>query len=316
MPRDIAVHWRPFLVGDESEIEPTDELLARAVKFTGKDTIEGLAMPYGVDTDGETFTPKTDFCLDWYGKSGRPFIFEHGLNDDMVANGTRIPGMKSEVIGRQTDYEQREEGIWATVQLERNARYRKAIDSLIERGALGYSAGAMPHLAKKNARQEITRFPWVELSGTPIPANHRALDVHYVKSSDFIARLEDDATQPLKAALAAMDEWASRTDDDSLPDGLKFADLVDRLSVDGPAWIKARHDWHLKSGRVLSAATRDRLTAHPAALRQLADDLDELLANADTPKDSKSADLWVEAIQTERTLARLLGVPLAGEPIQ
>lgn len=277
------------------ETQEATERTDRAVKFVGADTIAGLAMPYGIDTDGEQFTPDTDFCFDWYGKSGRPFLFEHGLDDSL----------KTDRIGTQVDYEQRDEGIWATVQLDRNRRYRKAVDRLIEEDAFGFSSGAMQHLTRKNASGEIKRWPWVELSGTPIPAHPDALGIHYVKSADFLARLEEDdrdAPPALKAALTALDEWANT--DDSLPDGLKFADLIDRLSVDGPAWVKASRDRYAKSGRVLSTATRERLTSHPTALRQLADDLEEFLSSADEPKDTGKAALWAALLGVEATRAR------------
>lgn len=277
-----------------------------ALKFVGPDTIEGLAIPFGspddLDTDGEFFSPATDLCLDWFGKSGRPALYDHGLD----------AALKTALVGRQTDYDVRDDGIWAQSQLDRNAKYRKAIDRLVNEGALGYSSGAMAHLAQKDAATgEITRWPWVELSLTPIPANPATLGVHYVKSSDAIARLvalDGTIPDPLKAAVA--DEWAASNDNDALPDGAKFADILDRLTDEGPPWVKARRDWFAKSGRVLSKATRDRLTAHPQALRQLADDLDELLASADAPKDEAkfAAILRGEAIRTEATLSRLLGV--------
>jgi hypothetical protein len=162
----------------------------------------------------------------------------------------------------------------------------------------------VPHLVDTDETGHIKRWPWVELSLTPTPANPWAA-VHPVKSTDVIERLQA-AELPvpgelIAAALKALDSVPSDTDD-ALPDGAKFADLIDRLSVDGPAWVKARKDWYAKSGRVLSAATRNRLTAHPAALRQLADDLDELLSNADADKsDSGKAALWAAALELRLT---------------
>jgi hypothetical protein len=186
-------HLREHAAAEDVGGTKSAEQLARAVKFVGPDTIEGLAMPYGVDTDGEQFTKSTDLCLDWFGETGRPVLYNHGLDQ----------AHKAQKVGQQSEYELREEGVWAQSQLNANARYRKAIDQLIEKGALGYSAGAYPHLARKNAKGEITRFPWVELSLTPFPAHPGALGVHYVKSSaDFL------------------DEWAETREDDSLPDGL------------------------------------------------------------------------------------------------
>lgn len=283
---------------------PDPILLARAVKFVAPDTIEGLAMPFGFDTDGESFTPDTDFCFDWFGKSGRPFLHEHGFDDEL----------KSSVQGRQTDYDIRSEGVWARVQLARNAKYRKAIDALIEQGAYGFSSGAMPHLATKNAKSEITRWPWVELSGTPIPAHPGTLGIHYVKSADMLSRfsaVEIELPDPLKAALIALDEWAE-DHDESLAGPSKFADHADRLLTDGTALrdrLASIATLRAKSGRVLSASTRERLTRHPALLRELADDLDDLISAADAPKDAaKAADLAALSIETERIVSRLLGV--------
>lgn len=289
---------------DTTDPAATDDLPARALKFVGRDTVEGPAFLFTPDIVGESFTPDTDLCIEWFGKSGRPILYEHGLDDALKA----IP------VGRQIDYESRAEGIWAQGQLDRHARYRKAIDGLIEKGALAWSGGAMQHLATKSLSGAIKRFPWVELSLTPTPANHQNAALYYLKSADAIehmAAAEIEIPDPLKAALFALDEWANNREDDGLPDGLKFADHIDRLLVDAKARVEARKSWHLKSGRVLSAQTRERLTRHPASLRELADDLDELLRTADA---SKSApDFTALALATEAALARSLGVALPGE---
>jgi hypothetical protein len=264
-----------------------------AVKFVkGSDTlIEGLAIPFGgpdylgnKDFDGEAFGPDTDFALDWF-PTGRPIIYHHGVHD----------AMKTAVQGRQLTSELTDEGVFARGELDKSAKYHATVSKLIAQGKLFFSSGAVPHLVETTEDGAIKRWPWVELSLTPTPANPLAA-VHPVKSTDIVQRLQE-AELPvpadlIAAALKALDGIPSDTDD-ALPDGAKFADLIDRLSVDGPAWVKARKDWYAKSGRVLSAATRTRLTAHPAALRQLADDLDELLSNADADKsDSGKAALW------------------------
>jgi cation transport regulator ChaB len=294
MPAMTAMH-DALHTADAAHAHPmaksSDILVERAVKFVAPDTIEGLAMPFGMDTDGEAFTADTDFCIEWFGKSGRPFLFDHGLDATL----------KGSVVGRQSDFEIRDEGVWAQVQLDRNARYRKAINRLIDEEALGFSSGSMPHLTTKNRKGEITRWPWVELSGTPIPAHPGALNVHYVKSADFLSRLGEESVPAalVASALKALDDIPA---DEALLDGDSFADRLDRFVVDGPDWVKARQVWYAKSGRVLSAATRERLATHPTALRQLADDLDELLTSADTPK----ADAGKSAL-----MAALLGVEVS-----
>lgn len=281
-----------------------EQLVASAVKFTGPDVIEGLAMPFGYDVDGESFTPDTDFCFEWFGKSGRPFLFDHGLD----------PTLKGTVMGRQAEYEQRAEGIWAQVQLDRNARYRKAIDTLIEQEALGFSSGAMPHLATKNAKGEITRWPWVELSGTPIPAHPGALNIHYVKSADAIRHLEAVSIaipDPLKAALAALDEWADSRGSDGSPDTATLEEKAGRVTAavtDLRDHTRAYAEMRAKAGRVLSAQTRERLMRHPSSLRELADDLEGLLSEADAEKVGKTSALLSEWLATQERLARFDGV--------
>lgn len=273
-----------------------------AVKFLkGSDTkFEGLAIPFGgpiagKDFDGEDFGADTDYAFDWF-PQGRPTIYHHGL----------AAATKTAVQGRQTEHEIIDEGVFARGELDKSAKYHATVASMIGAGKLFFSSGSVPHLVDVDATGHIKRWPWVELSLTPTPANPYAT-VHSVKSTDLIDRLQV-AELPVPAeliafALKALD--AIPTDDDALHDGAKFADLIDRLSVDGPAWVKARRDWYAKSGRVLSAATRERLMAHPKSLRQLADDLDELITSADAPKEAKSLDFLALYIETERTLARL-----------
>jgi hypothetical protein len=184
--------------GDVTKVEPVTSYVA--IKRVGPDTVEGLAIPFGgifagKDFDGEDFGSDTDFCLDWFGTSGRPVLYDHGLDRSV----------KSAVAGRPIEHEVREEGIWAQAQLDRATKVR--------------------------------------------------------------------------------------------------------LTVEAGPWVGARKSWHAKSGRVLSAATRDRLAAHPSALRQLADDLDALLADADAPKDTgKRASAWELELEAER--ARAFGVPI------
>ena len=275
-----------------------------AVKFVkGSDTrFEGLAIPFGgpiagKDLDGEDFGPDTDYALDWF-PQGRPVIYHHGVDG----------AMKTAVQGRQVEHEIIDEGIWARGELDKSAKYHATVSRLISAGKLFFSSGSVSHLVDVDETGHIKRWPWVELSLTPTPANPFAV-IHAVKSADLFEHLADASlpvsAELIAAALKALD--ATSNDDDALPDGAKFTDLLDRLSADGVPWVRARKDWFGKSGRVLSAATRERLLAHPATLRQLADDLDELIATADAPKEAKAASFDAE-IELELIRARLMGV--------
>jgi hypothetical protein len=88
---------------------------------------------------------------------------------------------------------------------------------------------------------------------------------------------------------------------------VKSADLMAHLDAAGEAFGEAPDEWMLKAGRVLSNATRTRLGTHPATLRSVADDMDELFANADAPKEgAKATDIELELIRARQ----LYGVPI------
>jgi hypothetical protein len=268
-----------------------------AIKRVGPDTVEGLAIPYGVDVDGEQFDAETDLCLDWFGKSGRPVIYDHGLDEK---------GPSVTVIGRQIEYEERPDGKWAQAQLDRNQRYRKAVDRLVEEGALGFSSGSMGHLARVDRKSgRITRWPWIELSLTPIPA-HLGAQVHYAKSADLFRHLEDaevDLTSFLKSALGAVLE----DDRDGAPGTESLDDKAGRVAAAVDEFrdhARSSAEMRAKAGRVLSAANRDRiakaLASKDAVLGAYAD-LEALLAETDP----QQADAAKSALALEAALAEV-----------
>lgn len=86
---------------------------------------------------------------------------------------------------------------------------------------------------------------------------------------------------------------------------LDIKGLKDQLDTDPEAVLTELKTWLVtfKEGRVLSAATRERLSKHPSSLRELADDIDRLLEETAPPE--KGAALWGEF---QRILARQNGV--------
>lgn len=268
-----------------------------AVKFAegSTDIVEGYGIPYGgpiagKDFDGEHFESDVDLCLPWFGETGRPALYGHGLN----------PATKAEVVGRQISLEDRDAGKWVQVELDKNSRYRDRIDQLVGKGALSFSSGAMPHLVQTTKDGKITRWPWVEISLTPTPANPFAA-VYAVKSSDMadhFAAANIDIPDPLVAALKALDEWAAIRDDS--PAGSSYADESDRLldalkafteRTQGLANVRA------KAGRTLSSANRDRLNGHVetiesamASMRKTMADIRGLLAATDPEAGKRLAD--------------------------
>lgn len=171
-------------------------------------------------------------------------------------------------------------------ELDKNSRWYSKVKKLIEAGALGFSSGAMPHLVKTTKSGHITRWPWVELSLTPTPANPAAV-VYAVKADPGFFNTEDDEdTGPVP-----FDDHAQRIAGD-------VADLVKRAK----ARIDARK---AKAGRELSPANRtelDALAGHLAAAGELATEVRAVLASTD-PAAQKAADLV--ALEAELVVSEL-----------
>ena len=147
-----------------------------AVKFLDEEAgiIEGLGIPYGgpvrkslaepgKDIQGEYFSSKTDFTSPNY--DGRvksmPELYHHGLD----------PDVKDEPIGQVLESEDRPEGKWVKVQLDKASKYYAGIKELVKRGALLFSSGAEPSGVKKAEDGFIEKWPWKEMSLTPGAAN-------------------------------------------------------------------------------------------------------------------------------------------------
>jgi hypothetical protein len=123
------------------------------------------------DLQGEYFTQKTDFALDWY--EARPMLYHHGLDGDL----------KAAVIGHIEHLRLDEIGIWAEAQLDLRQRYIRAVQRLVDKGILHWSSGSLAHLVEVDGNGEIKRWPLVEGSLTPTPAEPRLTDVQTIKSA-------------------------------------------------------------------------------------------------------------------------------------
>lgn len=174
------------------------------VKFAEGSTtaLDILAVPFGgpfngKDTDGEYFSAKTDLCLDWYGTI--PLLYHHGLDGG--------PGVAA--IGRVDTTTARKEvdGWWVRAQLDESNAYFDSIAALVAAGKLYASSGAMPHLVKRGKGGELLRWPLVEESLTPTPANLFAtvapaeVAKHYKSAglafkADAIPAIGDDGDAP------------------------------------------------------------------------------------------------------------------------
>jgi HK97 family phage major capsid protein len=130
------------------------------------------------DLQGEYFTPETELGLDWYDR--RPVLYHHGLDGDL----------KAAIIGVIDTLRADEFGVWAEAQLDIRQRYVRAVHRLIERGILGWSSGSLPHLVEVMDDGCIKRWPIIEGSLTPAPAEPRRTDVRVIKSAYDVLGLD------------------------------------------------------------------------------------------------------------------------------
>ena len=147
-------------------------------------TLAGYGVIFGgVDLDGETFGPDTDYMPDLVPQ--KLVFYDHAQ------------GQVGHILGKTATVEPDEFGLWVEAELDRNTAYVEQVMTLAEKGALGWSSGTVAHLAQR-AGKSITRWPIVEFSLTPTPAEPRTLGVDVIKSMaridpSFGAFLPEDA---------------------------------------------------------------------------------------------------------------------------
>jgi hypothetical protein len=163
--------------------------MLHAVKFApGSEVIiEGFGMPFGGpfngrDLHGEYFWRGTDFALDLFPDGARPVMYDHGMDKTI--------GVKA--VGRVLSAEPMDAGIWTRSQLDRHFERLSEIQTLIDAGALGFSSGAPPHLVAVDHKSgRIDRWPFVEQTLTPIPANPDGVPVYALKSAELLSHLTE-----------------------------------------------------------------------------------------------------------------------------
>lgn len=167
-----------------------------AIKSVSDDEIGAYGMLWGdkdnKDYHGEYFTPNTaEIKSVFEGMGAIPFLFDHGMD------GT----VKSTVIGKVTEMEEDEIGLWFKAKITEHEAYKKLVKPLIDQRKLFPSSGVLPAAKRVKNTGEITRWPMVEMTGTHRPAEYRMLDMpiselnkHY--KSAGLPELNAEAEEP------------------------------------------------------------------------------------------------------------------------
>jgi HK97 family phage major capsid protein len=143
----------------------------RAVKILSKDDKTAVVGGWGVvfggkDLYGEDFSPNTDFDLDYV--PNKHVYYDHALSE--VKND----------IGKVVKNTVEDMGVWVEAQIERSKAYAEEVLKLIEQGIIGWSSGTAEHLVVTEGKS-IKRWPIIEFSLTPTPAEPRTLGVERLK---------------------------------------------------------------------------------------------------------------------------------------
>lgn len=154
--------------------------MEHALKALGEGRVAGYLVYFGNpetrDLHGEYFTPETEYHLDWYDR--RPALYHHGLDKTV----------KAQPVGLITSVTKNDVGLWAEAQLAMHNEYAQSVYEMVEKGALGWSSGSIPHIVKVDNDGRILEWPIVEGSLTPTPAEPRGTWItakHYSEPTEL-----------------------------------------------------------------------------------------------------------------------------------
>lgn len=181
-----------------------------------KATVGGYGVVFGgVDLEGETFTPNTNFMLDLV--PNKPVFYHHGQN----------ASVQKSIIGGVTVVKADDIGLWIEAELEMSRQYVDGVLDLVKMGRLGWSSGSVTHLAEREGGI-IKSWPIVEFSLTPTPAEPRTLGVERLKA---LAELDPALSALVKAAEESGAEAQAQTETPEITKSLGDLDMSEQKEL-------------------------------------------------------------------------------------
>lgn len=230
------------------------------------------------DLDGEYFTAKTYLGstegngVDAYFMHGRSLDVPDDLTDDVKS---QIKGF-SEHVFSAIKTTRDAVGIFAELVLDLSDRYEEAVHTLVTKGKLGWSSGAISHLVRKGKDGELKRWPIGEASLTPTPAEplNKAITVKGLEPIDFSMlanAIKDLAEEPVADSFETFDKAVSAIEKQT-------------------AKMKRNHENRVKEGRMLSTSNRQKVQACMDSLMALHGELSNLMSMSE-PKMKEETDV-------------------------
>jgi Caudovirus prohead serine protease len=161
-------------VADEES--PQSPAVFEAIKAAPNGRLRHYAVSWGspaeADLYNEHFTKKTEEMDVIFKAIGKlPLLYHHAMDGVL----------KTSVVGVVDQMGVDEVGLWVESQLDMANRYSAAINQMVAAKKLGTSTGTLPMGRRVNkATGEITRWPIVEVSLTPTPAEPNLVMKHPV----------------------------------------------------------------------------------------------------------------------------------------
>lgn len=159
-----------------------DSLAVKALREQDGGVVVGYHLllwgsPNERDLQGDFFTPETELYLDFY--KSVPTLFHHGLDESIG----------DPVIGHRLSATKDAIGLWVEAWLDKSRKYWAWIEPLLSAGKLYGSPGSAPHMVKRAEDGRLLRYPIVDDTLTPIPAQFRLMPVEQVKAAYKSANL-------------------------------------------------------------------------------------------------------------------------------
>jgi len=184
--------FSPFV--EWEEVQKDEEWITKArnyrikaarIKAVGDWELDVLAIPYGGpnkgrDAEGEYFSEETNLYLD---KFNSPIVsYYHGFDPDGYPQGN------PEEIGEVLSRENKSDGLWVRVLLDKASEYAKRVWEAAKEGLARASSGTIEHIRRVTRDGLITHWPFVELAlfdteGHRQPANDYAVALPVLKAA-------------------------------------------------------------------------------------------------------------------------------------
>ena len=250
------------------------------------------------DLSGDYFTKDT--YLGAHQGDGVDVLFHHGMplytsRRMTEEQKTAFEGFRNHIFS-PAKTKKDDVGLFTEVVLDMADDYEKAVYKLVKAGKLGWSSGSTWHMVKRTDDGEITRWPIIEISMTPTPAEplNRAVTLKAIESLKFNP-LNDDADDDLDENPISEAE--------KLVSGYKSLDLDSHLRLAASAYTDLASRFHVKyevrqkAGRVLSQAQRNLMASVLEQWKAASADLQSLydkLAGAtdDTEKRARESEIF------------------------